>query len=240
MSFILSIDSFEYAQYASLRPFLPFHDTTAPLPFIHRHPFPAINKRMALQETAVVEQDEKKRPSNDDAVDNDNKRAKTDEEQQQGEHEMQSEECASKKRWRGMLGFLLLLHSFWLASHAPRRTLLFPISIVSAHQLAEDYVNVVHNIMYDSQQNHKQPHQVMAWSRPATILEQWNPREIALFEAAMYLHGKQFHKVQRLVKTKSTKDIVAFYYIWKKTSHYTQWKLQYTSDESDSEHEKES
>jgi hypothetical protein len=164
---------------------------------------------MALQETAVVEQDEKKRPSNDDAVDNDNKRAKTDEDQQQGEHEMQQEECSSKKRWR-------------------------------AHQLAEDYVNVVHNIMYDSQQNHKQPHQVMAWSRPATILEQWNPREIALFEAAMYLHGKQFHKVQRLVKTKSTKDIVAFYYIWKKTSHYTQWKLQYTSDESDSEHEKES
>jgi hypothetical protein len=65
---------------------------------------------MALQETAVVEQDERKRPSNDDAVDNDNKRAKTDEEQQ-GEHEMQSEEYASKKRWRGMLGLLLLLHS---------------------------------------------------------------------------------------------------------------------------------
>jgi hypothetical protein len=107
----LSIDSFEYAQY-SLRPFLPFHDTTAQLPFIHRYPFPAINKRMALQETAIIEQDERKRPSNDDAVDNDNKRAKTDEDQQQGEHEMQQEECSSKKRWRGMLGFLLLLHSF--------------------------------------------------------------------------------------------------------------------------------
>ena len=78
----------------------------------------------------------------------------------------------------------------------------------------------------------------MARSRPATILELWNPREIALFEAAMYMHGKQFHKVQSLVKTKTTKDIVAFYYIWKKTSHYQQWKQQYTSDnESDSESE---
>ena len=119
-------------------------------------------------------------------------------------------------------------------SHAP----LYTFSFVSAHQLAEDYVNVVHNIMYDYQHINKQPHQIMARSRPATILEQWNPREVALFEAAMYLHGKQFHKVQRLVKTKSTKDIVAFYYIWKKTSHYTEWKLQYTSDdESDCEHE---
>lgn len=117
-------------------------------------------------------------------------------------------------------------------SHTTRALLSHSYSsrcIVTAHQLAEDYVHVVHNIMFS--QNNQQPHEIMAKSRRASILEEWNPREIALFEAAMYLHGKEFHKIQRLVKTKSTKDIVAFYYIWKKTSHYTQWKEQYTSDD---------
>lgn len=92
-----------------------------------------------------------------------------------------------------------------------------------------------------SQQEPYQPHQVMARasSRPTTILELWNPREVALFEAALYMHGKKFHKVQSLVKTKTTKDIVAFYYIWKKTSHYQQWKQQYTSEDDESESEEE-
>lgn len=90
-----------------------------------------------------------------------------------------------------------------------------------------------------SQTQQQQPHQVMSRVRPTTILEQWNPREIALFEAAMYLHGKEFHKIQTVIRTKTTKDIVAFYYVWKKTSHYSKWKQQYTSDDEKSESESE-
>jgi hypothetical protein len=30
--------------------------------------------------------------------------------------------------------------------------------------------------------------------------------------------------VQRFVKTKSTKEIIEFYYVWKMSSHYTEWK----------------
>lgn len=83
---------------------------------------------------------------------------------------------------------------------------------------------------------HSQPNQVMARTPVTSILELWNPREIALFEAAIHSHGKQFHKVQLFVKSKSTKQVVAFYYVWKKTQRYQEWKRRYTSsDSSDSE-----
>lgn len=28
----------------------------------------------------------------------------------------------------------------------------------------------------------------------------------------------------QVIKTKSTKDVIEFYYVWKMTSHYQQWK----------------
>jgi hypothetical protein len=60
--------------------------------------------------------------------------------------------------------------------------------------------------------------------RRPTIIEKWSPYEIATFEASMALHGKHFHIISKFVKTKSTKEIIEFYYIWKKTSHYRRWK----------------
>ena len=66
--------------------------------------------------------------------------------------------------------------------------------------------------------------------RRPTVIEKWAPYEIATFEAALALHGKHFHQVQKWVKTKSTKDIIEFYYIWKKTSHYRRWKNSYCEE----------
>jgi hypothetical protein len=112
----------------------------------------------------------------------------------------------------------------------------------TAHQLAEDYMVLVSRIMGTgtSRTPSQQPHLVMARTPVVTsILELWNPREIALFEAAIYLHGKQFHKVQPFIKTKTTKQVVAFYYVWKKTLHYQEWKRQYTSSDSSSDSEQE-
>ena len=82
--------------------------------------------------------------------------------------------------------------------------------------------------------------------RRPLVIETWSPREIATFEGApppsappslvgasesgratagaLALHGKCFHTVQRFVKTKSTKEIIEFYYVWKMSSHYTEWK----------------
>tara|TARA_B110000971_G_C19619715_1_gene324200 strand:+ start:153 stop:494 length:342 start_codon:yes stop_codon:yes gene_type:complete len=71
--------------------------------------------------------------------------------------------------------------------------------------------------------------------RRPTVVERWSPYEIACFEAGISLYGKHFHTLQKIVKTKSTKDIVEFYYIWKKTSHYKMWKKQFEETVSDVE-----
>lgn len=76
--------------------------------------------------------------------------------------------------------------------------------------------------------------------RRPTVIEKWSPYEISTFEAAITLHGKQFHQIQKWVKTKNTKEIIEFYYIWKKTSHYQRWKNQYEEEiESDSEEDED-
>ena len=61
-------------------------------------------------------------------------------------------------------------------------------------------------------------------------LENWNPREIAAFEATICAAGKNFHAIQKQVKTKTTKEIIEFFYLWKKTSHYDEWKKIYEKE----------
>ncbi|CAB9501288.1 induction early response protein 1 [Seminavis robusta] len=63
--------------------------------------------------------------------------------------------------------------------------------------------------------------------RRPTVIEKWSPYEISLFEAGMGHYGKEFHEIQKLIQTKSTKECIDFYYIWKKTSHYKAWKESY-------------
>jgi hypothetical protein len=60
--------------------------------------------------------------------------------------------------------------------------------------------------------------------RKPSILDNWAPKEIALFEAGMTAIGKDFHAIQKLIKTKTTNEIVEFYYLWKKSAHYQMWK----------------
>ena len=77
--------------------------------------------------------------------------------------------------------------------------------------------------------------------RRRLAVEKWSPYEVAVFEGAMCAHGKEFHLVQKEVQTKSTKEIVEFYYLWKKTTHYKEWTKAYEpehllyADDSDSD-----
>ena len=67
--------------------------------------------------------------------------------------------------------------------------------------------------------------------RRPTVVEQWSPYEISLFEAAIAEYGKEFHRIAREIGTrKTTKDVIDFYYIWKKTAHYQRWKKEYTPE----------
>ncbi|KAI2494484.1 hypothetical protein MHU86_20052 [Fragilaria crotonensis] len=68
--------------------------------------------------------------------------------------------------------------------------------------------------------------------RQRTVWEDWSPREVALFEAALMQYGKDFSRIaHKHLVNKQTKDVVAFYYIWKKTKHYKEWKRQYQPDD---------
>jgi len=69
--------------------------------------------------------------------------------------------------------------------------------------------------------------------RKPNIIEKWSPLELSVFEASITLFGKDFHKIQKQIKTKSCKEVIEFYYTWKKTNHYKQWKKTYIPDERD-------
>lgn len=73
--------------------------------------------------------------------------------------------------------------------------------------------------------------------RRRSVLETWSPLEIATFEAAMMVYGKEFHEVQAQVRTKNTKEVIEFYYVWKKTAHYKVWKNQFISPDMESDEE---
>ena len=114
-----------------------------------------------------------------------------------------------------------------------------------AHKKAEDYIDLVGKMMYpgtylapfgyDATTGQYPIECLSALSllqnplRRPSVIEKWSPLEIATFEAAMIVCGKEFHKVQSFVKTKTTKEVIEFYYVWKKTGHYKVWKSQYVS-----------
>lgn len=116
-----------------------------------------------------------------------------------------------------------------------------------SHRMMDDYVNLIGDNMvpkvkhgsfgYDS---NKAQYPLARTStlgfltcplRRPNILEKWNPYEIALFESSIVLFGKNFHILQKHITSKSVKEIVEFYYFWKKTSHYASWSTMYVADE---------
>jgi hypothetical protein len=48
--------------------------------------------------------------------------------------------------------------------------------------------------------------------RRVSARESWSNREVAIFEAAMCKHPKDFAAIARLIKTKTTQQVVQFYY----------------------------
>jgi len=132
-----------------------------------------------------------------------------------------------------------------------------------AHQMAEDYISLASSItlppiskigpygytptigQYPIEQVTALGYLTSELRRP-TVIEKWNPYEISIFEAALALHGKVFHTISKFVKTKNTKEVIEFYYVWKKTSHGKRWKnsfvpeiLESEDDSSDEEEEEE-
>jgi hypothetical protein len=52
----------------------------------------------------------------------------------------------------------------------------------------------------------------------------WTAQEVALFEEAIYGFRNCFHRVSNHVGTRSTKEVVAYYYdVWKRDARYAEW-----------------
>lgn len=90
--------------------------------------------------------------------------------------------------------------------------------------------------------------------QPPSVLDRWAPREVALFESALCLVGKQFPIVASVVrrgllyatlrgvlcfdvfpvcdqvKTKNVQECVEFYYVWKKSKNYAKWKETFSEE----------
>ena len=61
--------------------------------------------------------------------------------------------------------------------------------------------------------------------RQPSVLDEWSPLEVALFEAGICSYGKDFHAIARLMGgRKACGQCVEFYYVWKKSGHYAMWK----------------
>lgn len=56
------------------------------------------------------------------------------------------------------------------------------------------------------------------------MIDKWSPYEISLFESAICLTGKLFGQIAAIIKTKTTREVIEFYYIWKKSKNYAHWK----------------
>jgi len=60
------------------------------------------------------------------------------------------------------------------------------------------------------------------------VMERWAPLDIATFEGALSMFGKQFGEVTRSLQGRKTcKEVVEFYYVWKLTTHYDAWKASF-------------
>lgn len=60
--------------------------------------------------------------------------------------------------------------------------------------------------------------------RKPNILDNWTMREIALFECGICYQGKDFYQIAKLIETKTTNEVVEFYYHWKLSGHYQMFK----------------
>lgn len=65
--------------------------------------------------------------------------------------------------------------------------------------------------------------------------DRWSPYEIALFESGICMTGKLFPQLAQLIGSKSVKEVIEFYYCWKKSKNYAHWKAAYKSGSSELE-----
>lgn len=90
----------------------------------------------------------------------------------------------------------------------------------------EEMLEIIHEGNYDK----SIIYQILAsrnkkgWSERQPRAPIWSLKEVENFEMAMHDSYKDFRKIQEIVKTRSIKEIIEFYYLWKQMPRYRKWK----------------
>ncbi|CAI8034291.1 Mesoderm induction early response protein 1 [Geodia barretti] len=60
-----------------------------------------------------------------------------------------------------------------------------------------------------------------------TGTRQWSEEECSEFEEGLRVSGKDFFQLRKMVPSRSVKELVEFYYIWKKSKRYEDFIIQH-------------
>uniref|UniRef100_K3WK73 SANT domain-containing protein n=1 Tax=Globisporangium ultimum (strain ATCC 200006 / CBS 805.95 / DAOM BR144) TaxID=431595 RepID=K3WK73_GLOUD len=67
--------------------------------------------------------------------------------------------------------------------------------------------------------------------KSTSVLDSWTPIEIRVFEVSMECYGKDFRRIAQVIETKTCREVIALYYIWKKDLHYQTIKSRWGKSE---------
>lgn len=109
----------------------------------------------------------------------------------------------------------------WQPSRIPENSVnnfLNAIKSFPSRKLNEEKVlYLLHQCDYDTEEAYRR---FQLLPEPATDAGIWSEEECKNFEKVLQCHGKKFHYVPKLIPAKSVKDVVEFYYFWKRSERY--------------------
>lgn len=109
----------------------------------------------------------------------------------------------------------------WQPSRIPENSVnnfLTAVKATPSRKINEERIlYLLHQCEYDTEEAFRR---FQLLPEPASDAEIWSEEECKNFEKVLQFHGKKFNYVQKLVPSKSVKDVVAFYYFWKRSERY--------------------
>lgn len=89
-----------------------------------------------------------------------------------------------------------------------------------------EMIEIIHQAGYDEDRIREilMSRNIKGWGDRHHRCPLWSLKEVENFEMAMYSHHKDFAKVQKVVKSKTLKELIEFYYFWKQMPRYKKWK----------------
>jgi hypothetical protein len=90
----------------------------------------------------------------------------------------------------------------------------------------EEALDILHRNDYDIQSAvAEMRREGIFWTLQKPLLKtHWTSLEVTLFELAMKTDPKNFREIRRRVRSKSLQDVIQFFWYWKTTARYKEWR----------------